>query len=593
MTISLETLKKRNNNLINRIIAEFGYEVDGSIGSSSVASKNLKKLPALPSKTTPTEMSTTKSKEVKNGTIAIDSSSDLVKFSRKSNNLKKDLKAELKDFWQVFNRQIASEYINEAESFKVLGQDSMPTLLDKTVAQLIIHHLLITKDKNNEELLQNIVKEQKCKTVRKQLARYVKIFRKSEDVVKHLKNRQYSTVVLETESLFGLKKEKMRSYEKYDNFKNLSLKIRSNVARRFFFCISVLEFFDELQVLNKKSDQSSKKREWIFEKLNFIQKCLESTTDKPPETYKSNQNEISSEESTITFADNYRLKVNIEDNSRKIESSQINEMIELVKLVIDKKPNILENNKQRGQFHMSQDSSIRANEAIKKYQQLYHNEAIGLLPELFYKEFDIPTIDPLINLYDAGCSGITTLCENKVFSYKNVFKADELEIECMSDVIQKMKDKTGSIRFGNDTNTPKISNLKGQNIHQEHSTQSARNRSENFWDLIENDSSFCEIHSINSQKNKQNNSITGYKSCYFEDDEIPIELPFSEQHHSMIICPVLKTPCDNLNPPLVLECFHVISREAVKRLNMVKGVFDCPYCPAKSDISKVFEIFYE
>lgn len=170
----------------------------------------------------------------------------------------------------------------------------------------------------------------------------------------------------------------------------------------------------------------------------------------------------------------------------------------------------------------------------RRIKQLYHKEATFYISDIIYEELQIPIGDPLINLFRAGCLGLPVLCKNEIFKENVLFSREQLgtkcrEINCLVHLQEAM------FKYQNKISSP-----------------------------------LCD-----------------------SDHEIPIELPFSEQHHSIVICQVLKTPCDKLNPPLVLECLHVISREAVKRLNTIKGVFDCPYCPNKSNINGVVEIFYE
>lgn len=75
--------------------------------------------------------------------------------------------------------------------------------------------------------------------------------------------------------------------------------------------------------------------------------------------------------------------------------------------------------------------------------------------------------------------------------------------------------------------------------------------------------------------------------------ELPIDIALPKKYifHSYVVCPVLKIVCDESNPPILLECRHVISMEAVKRLNCANGCFKCPYCPVESNINNVYEIY--
>lgn len=52
-------------------------------------------------------------------------------------------------------------------------------------------------------------------------------------------------------------------------------------------------------------------------------------------------------------------------------------------------------------------------------------------------------------------------------------------------------------------------------------------------------------------------------------NELPIEIniPDHVKFHSVFSCPVLKEPSSPCNPPMMLPCGHVISKEALSRLS--------------------------
>lgn len=51
--------------------------------------------------------------------------------------------------------------------------------------------------------------------------------------------------------------------------------------------------------------------------------------------------------------------------------------------------------------------------------------------------------------------------------------------------------------------------------------------------------------------------------------EIP--LPKVYQYHSVFTCPVSREPTTDMNPPMILPCGHVISRESLIRISKGKG----------------------
>lgn len=65
-------------------------------------------------------------------------------------------------------------------------------------------------------------------------------------------------------------------------------------------------------------------------------------------------------------------------------------------------------------------------------------------------------------------------------------------------------------------------------------------------------------------------------------EEMPFEtpLPASMLYHSIFVCPVSKEQTTDANPPMVIPCGHMLSRETLEKL--CKGNrFKCPYCPSE------------
>lgn len=63
-------------------------------------------------------------------------------------------------------------------------------------------------------------------------------------------------------------------------------------------------------------------------------------------------------------------------------------------------------------------------------------------------------------------------------------------------------------------------------------------------------------------------------------DELPIEIDIGQnyRYHSIFACPILRQQSTDLNPPMKLICGHVISKDALNKLNST-GKLKCPYCP--------------
>lgn len=79
------------------------------------------------------------------------------------------------------------------------------------------------------------------------------------------------------------------------------------------------------------------------------------------------------------------------------------------------------------------------------------------------------------------------------------------------------------------------------------------------------------------------------------DFELVVKLPkgVGKAFHSLFVCPVLKCVCDTDNLPILLECGHVISQNAVAQISKsgTKQVFKCPYCPIECNFHKSRVLF--
>jgi E3 ubiquitin-protein transferase RMND5 len=86
--------------------------------------------------------------------------------------------------------------------------------------------------------------------------------------------------------------------------------------------------------------------------------------------------------------------------------------------------------------------------------------------------------------------------------------------------------------------------------------------------------SILKYHSVSKRSNKA-------------VDTIPLDLPPGfPLFHSIVICPVTKNECNDENPPILLKCGHVLSREAVSVLfkGRLNSKTKCPYCPMESTL---------
>lgn len=79
------------------------------------------------------------------------------------------------------------------------------------------------------------------------------------------------------------------------------------------------------------------------------------------------------------------------------------------------------------------------------------------------------------------------------------------------------------------------------------------------------------------------------------DSELLVKIPkaIKKAFHSLFVCPVLKCVCDKDNLPVLLECGHVISQNAVSQISKSgsKQLFKCPYCPFECNFYKSRVLF--
>jgi hypothetical protein len=81
-----------------------------------------------------------------------------------------------------------------------------------------------------------------------------------------------------------------------------------------------------------------------------------------------------------------------------------------------------------------------------------------------------------------------------------------------------------------------------------------------------------------------------------QQNELPIEIPVPEQaaFHSIFICPVMKEQTTKANPPCMLQCGHIICKEALNRLSKGNAMtkFKCPYCPNESTAKDALHVHF-
>lgn len=82
-------------------------------------------------------------------------------------------------------------------------------------------------------------------------------------------------------------------------------------------------------------------------------------------------------------------------------------------------------------------------------------------------------------------------------------------------------------------------------------------------------------------------------------DELPIEIDIGPncRYHSVFTCPILRQQSTDLNPPMKLICGHVISKDALNKLNSTgkyvnNKLLKCPYCPIEQTPSDAKHLLF-
>jgi len=82
------------------------------------------------------------------------------------------------------------------------------------------------------------------------------------------------------------------------------------------------------------------------------------------------------------------------------------------------------------------------------------------------------------------------------------------------------------------------------------------------------------------------------KSEWSQTEELPIEIPLppENRYHSIFSCPVSKEQSTEQNPPMMMSCGHVVTKDSLQKLGKPGGRVKCPYCPIESQASSALRV---
>ncbi|KAJ6794113.1 protein RMD5-like protein A-like [Iris pallida] len=74
---------------------------------------------------------------------------------------------------------------------------------------------------------------------------------------------------------------------------------------------------------------------------------------------------------------------------------------------------------------------------------------------------------------------------------------------------------------------------------------------------------------------------------------MPLDLGREFQFHSSFVCPVLREQGNKENPPMLMPCGHVLSKQSILKLSKSSSrAFKCPYCPLESFVTQCRELHF-
>ena len=65
---------------------------------------------------------------------------------------------------------------------------------------------------------------------------------------------------------------------------------------------------------------------------------------------------------------------------------------------------------------------------------------------------------------------------------------------------------------------------------------------------------------------------------------VEIDLGPERKYHSVFVCPVSREQATADNPPMMMQCGHVLCEHSLKKMARGAAKFKCPYCPVEVSV---------